>query len=67
VIMGIQYLDNTWLVARPAEETRPAAVVPVERTGSRYYMAAAATLVAALALIAGPGLVASLAIVGIPR
>lgn len=67
MIMGIQYLDNTWLVVRPADETWAAAVVPAEQTGPRYYPAAAATLVAALALMAGPVLVASLAIAGILR
>jgi len=65
--MGIQHLDNTWLVRRPADETWPAAVVPVDRTESRYYLAAAATLIAALALLAGPVLVASLVIAGILR
>lgn len=67
VIMGIQYLHNTWLVRRPADETWPAAVVPVDRTESRYYQAAAATLIAALAVMAAPVLVASLAIAGILR
>jgi hypothetical protein len=67
VIMEIQYLDNTWLVRLPADETWPAGAIPLDRTESRYYLAAAATLIAALALMAAPVVGASLAIAGILR
>ena len=67
MIMEIQYLDNTWLVRLPADETWPAAAIPLDRTESRYYLAAAATLIAALALMAAPVVGASLAIAGILR
>jgi hypothetical protein len=62
--MGIQYFDDTWLVRRPADEQWPAAATAADGTGLRTY-AAAATLVAALAMMAAPVLIASLSIVGI--
>lgn len=58
-------MSNSWLVRRPADEAWPAAVVPVDRTEPRYYLAAAATLIASLALMAVPVLIASLALAGI--
>jgi hypothetical protein len=67
VIMGIQYFDHSWLDRRHAGEAWAAAALPVDRTEPRYYVAAAATLIAALALMAAPVLVASLAIAGILR
>jgi hypothetical protein len=66
-VMGIEHLNNSWLVRRPADEAWPAAVVPADRTEQRYYLAAAATLIATLALMAAPVLIASLAIAGILR
>jgi hypothetical protein len=65
--MGIEYTNKSWLVRRPADEAWPAAAVPIDRTEQRYYLAAAATLIAALALMAAPVLTASLAIAGILR
>jgi hypothetical protein len=63
--MGIQYLDKTWLDRRPAEEAWPSAATPADCAGLGYHTAAAATLFVALALMATPVLVASLAIVGL--
>jgi hypothetical protein len=65
--MGIEYVNHSWLVRRPADEAWRAAVVPVDRTEQRYYLAAAATVIAALGLMAAPVLIASLAIAGILR
>jgi hypothetical protein len=66
-MMGIQYLDNTWLVRQPAEEAWPAAATAADWAELRYHAAATATLLAALALMASPMVVASMAIAGILR
>ncbi len=63
--MGIQYVDKTWLDRQPAEEAWPSAATPADWAGLGYHAAVAATLFAALALMAAPVLVASLAIVGL--
>jgi hypothetical protein len=63
--MGIQYFDDTWLVRRSADEPWPAAATAADWAGHRTYAAIAATLVAALALMAAPVIVAWLSIAGI--
>ena len=66
-MMGIQYLDNTWLVRQPAEEAWPAPATAADWAELRYHAAAAATLLAALALTASPVVLASMTIAGIIR
>jgi hypothetical protein len=65
--MGSKYIENTWLVRQPAGEAWPAAAVPIDWTEQRYYLGAGATLIAALALMVAPVLIALLAIAGILR
>lgn len=63
--MGIRYLDSTWLVWQPAVEEWAAAATVADRASYRYHLAAATALLAALALMMAPVLVAALAIAGI--
>jgi hypothetical protein len=65
--MGSKYIENRWPVRRPADEAGPAGVGPIDRTEEIYYVAAAATLIAAVALMAAPALIAFLAMAGTVR
>jgi hypothetical protein len=66
-MMGTEYLDSTLLVRQPDGKARPAAATPAARSEGRYYAGATVTVLAALALMATPALVALLAITGIVR